>query len=89
MPATPLCVRSHCDQIGVAWSADGVTWEDSALLAVQTGGSHPCGQIRTPLGLAPEPEVCTGCYSVLWTGIATEGLPRPVCHAIIRNVNEQ
>lgn len=42
--------RTKCDRIGVAWSADGVTWQDSALLAVQTGGNHPCGQIRTPLG---------------------------------------
>ena len=75
------------DYIGLAWSADGVTWEHSSLLAVQTDGNHPCGSIRTPLGLAPEPERCRGCYSVLFTGGA-KGF-RPTCHAIIRNVNEQ
>ena len=48
--------------------------------------------IRTPLGLAPEPERCRGCYSVLWTGITDEKGPsgafRPICQAVIRNVNE-
>lgn len=39
-------------------------------------------------GLAPEPETCKGCYSVLWTGVASKGF-RPICHAVIRNVNEQ
>eukprot|EP01044_Picomonas_judraskeda_P007765 COSAG03_NODE_852_length_5626_cov_3.831011_4_plen_72_part_00 len=63
------------------------TWDYSALLAVQVNGHHPCGAIRTPLGLAPEPERCRGCYSVLWTG-DTKGGFRPICHAIIRNVNE-
>lgn len=74
------------DDIGTAFSADGVTWQHSALLTVQTGGNHPCGHIRTPLGLVPEPDRCSGCYSVLWTG--AQGNFRPVCHAIIRNINE-
>ena len=74
------------DQIGLGFSADGVTWQYSALLAVQTEGSRPCGSIRTPLGLVPEPDRCKGCYSVLWTGGV--GSFRPVCHAIIRNANE-
>ena len=88
-PPPPICSkRDACDRIGLAWSADGVTWTDSTLLAVQgAGGHHACGQIRTPLGLAPEPERCRGCYSVLWTGISAGGF-RPVCHAIIRNINE-
>ena len=66
-----LCTsKSQCDQIGIAWSPDGVTWtaEATTLIRVQTGGHHPCGQIRTPLGLVAEPDLCTGCYSVLWTG---------------------
>jgi len=77
-----------CDRIGMAWSVDGLAWTSSDLLKVQTKG-HACGQIRTPLGLAPEPELCRGCYSVLWTGIqnGSDGF-RPVCHAIIRNLNE-
>ena len=82
------------DEIGLSFSTDGVTWKYSALLRVQPDqGSHPCGHIRTPLGLAPEPERCEGCYSVLWTGITNEKGPsgsfRPVCHAIIRDVNEK
>eukprot|EP00947_MAST-08B_sp_MAST-8B-sp1_P002916 g2916.t1 len=89
--------KTGCDKVGLAWSQDGVTWtaEATMLLAVQgTGGHHPCGQIRTPLGLVAEPELCTGCYSVLWTGFSTQqgtdgnGFT-PVCHAIIRNVNEK
>eukprot|EP00937_MAST-01D_sp_MAST-1D-sp2_P005586 g5586.t1 len=84
----PPCSDKHaCDRIGIAWSSDGLYWDDSTLLAVQVGGNHPCGQIRTPLGLAAEPERCRGCYSVLWNGISDSGF-RPVCHAIIRNVNE-
>ena len=68
------------------------TWKYSAMVPVQTATTHPCGQIRTPLGMAPEPERCKGCYSVLWTGISDEPGPsgnfRPICQAIIRNVNE-
>jgi hypothetical protein len=81
--------KTGCDRIGTAFSADGVVWQHSALVSVQSGGQHPCGQIRTPLGLAPEPERCVGCYSVLWTGITAEkGEFRPVCQAIIRNTAE-
>ena len=84
----PICSsKTGCDSIGIAWSSDGLYWDDSTLLAVQTDGNHPCGQIRTPLGIAAEPERCRGCYSVLWNGISDNGF-RPVCHAIIRNVNE-
>ena len=84
----PICnQKSGCDRIGIAWSSDGLYWNDSTLLAVQTDGNHPCGQIRTPLGLAAEPERCRGCYSVLWNGVTDSGF-RAVCHAIIRNVNE-
>jgi hypothetical protein len=75
------------DQIGLSFSADGVTWQYSSLLAVQTADNSPCGRIRTPLGLVPEPNRCKGCYSVLWTGQAANSF-RPVCHAIIRNINE-
>ena len=74
------------NSIGLSFSTDGVTWQFSALLPVQTKTHRPCGSIRTPLGLAPEPERCRGCYSVLWTGGV--GVFRPVCHAIIRNINE-
>ena len=61
---------------------------------MQTGGHHPCGQIRTPLGLVEEPETCAGCYSVLWTGYSTsKGTDAngftPVCHAVIKQVNER
>ena len=77
---------TKCNRIGIGFSADGVSWKYSALVAVQTSENHPCGQIRTPLGLAPEPETCKGCYSVMWTGIAA-GF-RPVCRGIIRNLNE-
>jgi hypothetical protein len=88
--------KTECDAIGLAWSPDGVTWSTNAtaLLRVQTGGHHPCGQIRTPLGLVSEPELCAGCYSVLWTGYSTlKGTDNngftPVCHAIVRQKNER
>ena len=89
----PICSsKTGCNRIGVAFSADGVTWKYSAMVPVQTASTHPCGQIRTPLGMAPEPERCKGCYSVMWTGISDQAGPsgnfRPVCHATIRNVNE-
>ena len=76
--------QQECNRIGIAWSLDGLTWDDSTMVALQAGDSHPCGQ---PLGLVAEPELCTGCYSVLFTGI-TDIPFRPVCSAIIRNVNE-
>ena len=79
-------LRGGSDDIGLSFSADGVTWQYSQILAVQTGSRRPCGAIRTPLGLVPEPSRCKGCYSVLWTG-GTKNF-RPVCHAIIRNLNE-
>jgi len=91
-----LCTsKTQCDQIAIAWSPDGVTWaaNATALLRVQTDGRHPCGQIRTPLGLVAEPgRLCAGCYSVLWTGFSTlKGTDRngftftPVCHAVIKH----
>ena len=91
------CARAkkECDQIGVAWSFDGVTWtaDATALIPVQTDGNHPRGQIRTALGLVAEPELCSGCYSVLWTEYSTmqgtDGVGfTPVCHAVIRQSNE-
>lgn len=88
--------KTQCDQIGIAWSRDGLTWSANrtTLLKVQTGGHHPCGQIRTPLGLVAEPEHCDGCYSVLWTGFSTlEGTDgngfTPVCHAIVKQIHEK
>eukprot|EP00038_Savillea_parva_P022509 m.37790 g.37790 ORF g.37790 m.37790 type:complete len:234 (+) comp5581_c0_seq1:1-702(+) len=87
--------KTQCDKIGIAWSPDGVTWTANAttLLRVQTNGTHPCGQIRTPLGMVPEPEMCPNCYSVMWTGYSTlkgtdEAGFTPVCHAYIRQTNE-
>jgi hypothetical protein len=101
-PSKKLCTsKTECDQIGLAWSPDGVTWTENAtaLLRVQglsgQGGHHPCGQIRTPLGLVAEPDMCTGCYSVLWTGFSTlngsDVTPgfSPVCHAVIKQTSEQ
>ena len=35
---------------------------------VQTDPSSQCGLVRTPLGIVPEPELCAGCYSILFTG---------------------
>lgn len=89
----PICSsKSSCNRVGIAFSTDGVTWKYSAMVPVQTASTHPCGQIRTPLGMAPEPERCKGCYSILWTGISDEPGPsgnfRPICQAIVRNVNE-
>merc|ERR1712196_493983 len=92
-----LCTsKTQCDKIALAWSSDGVTWRanETTLLRVQNGGSHPCGQIRTPLGLVSEPSQCTGCYSVLWTGFSNltgtdDNGFTPVCHAIIKQINEQ
>ena len=72
-----------------------MTWEvnATALLRVQTDGHHPCGQIRTPLGLVEESKLCKGCYSVLWTGYSTlNGTDNagytPLCHAVIRQKHE-
>jgi hypothetical protein len=93
-----LCTdKTKCDSIGIAWSADGMTWAEnsSTTLRVQINGNHPCGQIRTALGLVAEPTLCSGCYSVLWTGFSNASSAmshspgfEPVCQAIIRNVNE-
>ena len=95
--SAPLCTdKTRCDAIGIAWSHDGTTWtaEASTTLRVQLGGNHPCGQIRTALGIVPEPEQCRGCYSVLWTGFSNVSNTmkpsgwEPVCQAVIRNTNE-
>jgi hypothetical protein len=95
----PLCTdKTTCNSIGIAWSVDGVSWPASAstTLEVQLNGNHPCGQIRTALGLVAEPAICRGCYSVLWTGFSNKSSPmrgspgfEPVCQAIIRNMNEK
>lgn len=37
-------------------------------VVVQTDPASQCGLVRTPLGIVPEPELCAGCYSVLFTG---------------------
>ena len=96
-PSAPLCTdKTRCDAIGIAWSQDGTTWaaEASTTLRVQLGGNHPCGQIRTALGIVPEPGQCRGCYSVLWTGFSNVSNTmkpsgwEPVCQAVIRNTNE-
>jgi hypothetical protein len=57
-----------CNAIGIAWSSDGLRWEYAQHLVLQTDPRRQCGLIRTPLGLVPEPHVCSGCYSVLYTG---------------------
>ena len=85
--SAPVCGGNKCNRIGIGFSVDGVTWQYSSMVAVQTAENNPCGQIRTPLGMVPEPERCHGCYSVLWTGIAGHNF-RPICQAIIRNLNE-
>ena len=98
---TGLCTsKTTCDSIGIAWSVDGFTWAANASTTLRVQGlnsfdNHPCGQIRTALGLVPEPKLCSGCYSVLWTGFSNKSSPcsgaggfEPVCQAIIRNVNE-
>jgi hypothetical protein len=93
-----LCTdKTRCDAIGIAWSADGTTWTEDAstTLRVQLGDNHPCGQIRTALGLVPEPQLCRGCYSVMWTGFSNQSSSmahspgyEPVCQAVIQNTNE-
>lgn len=57
-----------CNAIGLGWSADGSNWEHSQHLVVQENPTRQCGLIRTPLGLVPEPKLCAGCYSVIYTG---------------------
>ena len=95
-----LCTdKTKCDSIGIAWSADGFSWFANASTTLRVQGlngsdNHPCGQIRTALGLVAEPKLCAGCYSVLWTGFSDKPSPdhqgfEPVCQAIIRNVNEK
>ena len=59
---------TSCNAIGLGWSADGTNWEDAEHLVVQTDPAQQCGLIRTPLGLVPEPKLCAGCYSVIYTG---------------------
>ena len=51
-----------------------MTWtaNHSEALRVQLHDNHPCGQIRTALGLVGEPDLCRGCYSVLWTGFSNQ-----------------
>lgn len=46
--------KTGCNRIGVAFSGDGVTWKYSAMVPVQTAAHHPCGQIRTPLGMGAD-----------------------------------
>lgn len=62
--------NKYCNEIGIAWSADGVTWVNATTLAVQTPETADamCGLVRTPIGVVPEPETCAGCYTVMWTG---------------------
>ena len=76
-----LCTdKTKCDSIGIAWSADGFSWPANASTTLRVQGlhgddNHPCGQIRTALGLVAEPMLCSGCYSVLWTGFSNKSSP--------------
>ncbi len=53
------------DAIGVAWSADGVTWSKGEALVVQPTHGAWAKDVRTPLGLVDEGG---GNYTVFYTG---------------------
>ena len=59
---------TSCNAIGLGWSEDGSNWENVEHVVVQVDPANQCGLIRTPLGIVPEPHLCAGCYSVIYTG---------------------
>lgn len=80
-------------QIGISHSADGLHWSGPQYLTVWDGaGVAPCGAIRTPLGLVPEPSLGRGVYSLLFTGSSAGSSKSPayegVCRALLQNAAE-
>ena len=74
-------------QIGLSYSADGLSWSGPQYVTVwEGGGAGPCDDIRTPLGLVPEPALGRGVYSVLFTGSAA-GYEN-ICRALLQNTAE-
>jgi hypothetical protein len=53
------------DAIGFTWSPDGVDWTAGQSLVVQPSKGKWAPEVRTPLGLVPEPD---GSYTVFYTG---------------------
>lgn len=76
-------------EVGISYSADGLQWSSAQYVSVWDGaGVAPCGDIRTPLGLVPEPQMGRGVYSLLFTGDSKEPIYETVCRALLQNAGE-
>jgi hypothetical protein len=53
------------DAIGFTWSKDGVEWSPGQTVVIQPATGKWSPEVRTPLGLVPEPD---GTYTVFYTG---------------------
>ncbi len=53
------------DAIGFSWSKDGLDWSAGQTLVVQPSKGQWAPEVRTPLGLVPEPD---GTFTVFYTG---------------------
>ena len=66
-----ICVYDHqeADCIGYAFSDDGIHWQPGKSLTIQPEPGTWAKDVRTPLGLIPEPD---GTYTVFYTGFEQE-----------------
>lgn len=66
-----ICVydNQEADSIGYAFSDDGIHWQPGKSLAIQSEPATWSKDVRTPLGLIPEPD---GTFTVFYTGFEQE-----------------
>lgn len=83
----PDQIHGHKDYVGISQSFDGVHWSPAQYVGLNASASDCGGPVRTPQGLAPEPEKCAGCDSMLYTGVGKGGY-RNECWVLLRNLAE-
>eukprot|EP00039_Didymoeca_costata_P017169 m.316260 g.316260 ORF g.316260 m.316260 type:complete len:369 (+) comp16501_c0_seq17:43-1149(+) len=64
----PDQIHGHSDVVGITYAADGVHFSAAQYVSLNASYSGCGSPVRTAQGLVPEPEMCAGCYSMLYTG---------------------
>jgi len=75
----------HGPTVGITYSSDGLHWSKASYVDLNASSSG-CGGVRTPQGLVPEPKMCAGCYSMLYTG--SDNVYENECWVLLRNKAE-
>jgi hypothetical protein len=84
----PDQIHGSEDVVGITQSADGVHWSPAQYVHLNATASGCGSPVRTPQGLVAEPSRCTGCYSMLYTGVDKKTGYKNVCWVLLRNIAE-